>query len=153
MIKLTGVESIDNVFKGLPGQFQDKIMRTAHANAVQPLIDRAHYYAPVYKTGNLAESIGTVTAKSEVFGVKSELGLINVGPRRRGRYKGFHGHLNEFGTKTRYNKAGAERGEMKITKFMEPAWEQTKDKVESNITNQLGKQVYNFMKRTIKNNA
>jgi HK97 gp10 family phage protein len=152
-LQLIGVKEIDAVFNGLPLQVQDKQLRVAEVKAVVPLVNRAHYLAPVGKTGNLAESIGVVTAKHELFGNKSELGIINVGPRRKGKYKGFHGHLNEFGTETRHTKSGADKGIMKPKPFMEPAWEATKGEVEENISVDLGKGVYRFMKRTIKNNG
>jgi hypothetical protein len=67
-MKLTGEEDIDKVLKGLPSVFQDKIVTRAHEKAAKPLVDKAHYLAPVYQTGNLAESIGVVKAKSQIVG-------------------------------------------------------------------------------------
>lgn len=150
-IRLTGVEEIDQVLKGLPLVVNDKLLQEAHAKAAKPLVDRAHLLAPVYKTGNLAESIGVVRTKSQLAGsVGQELGLINVGPRRKGGSKGFAGHLVEKGTKERSDKSGANRGSVKPEPFMEPAWQQTQGQVESSIADFLGREVNNFMRRTIK---
>jgi hypothetical protein len=150
-VRLTGAEEVDKVIRGLSVMINDKLLQTAHVKAVKPLIDRAHYLAPVYETGNLAESIGVVRTKSQLAGsVGQELGLINVGPRRRGGYKGFAGHLVEKGTKERKTKSGASRGKVTSDPFMEPAWEQTKGQVESGVAGFLGNEVYKFMRRTIK---
>jgi hypothetical protein len=134
-LKLTGHEDIDKVLKSLPSQLNDKFLREAHERAAKPLVERAHFMAPVYRTGNLAESIGVVKSKSEVVsGLASELGLINVGPRRKGKYKGYAGHLVEYGTKDRVTKKGAERGRMPKKPFMEPAWRQTQGQVLGNVS-------------------
>lgn len=142
MISVTGIREIDAVLKGLPRQMQDSILKSAHADAAKPLIDTAKQIVPVGKTKNLQTSIGV-----ERISIKktNEVGLIQVGPRRKSGYKGFHGHLIEFG---KTNRDGTRTTPQP---FMEPAFNQTKTQVESRIAESLGKKVYQFMRRTIKN--
>lgn len=145
-IKVTGVKEIDKVLKGLPLQLNNKILQSAHFQAVKPLIEKAKLLAPEGPTGNLVDSIGAVR---QPLRKATALGEVNVGPRR-GRYKGHHAHLIEYGTRPRRNKAGANRGRVKADPFMEPAVEQTKDKVLSLVNVSIGKVLNSFMKRTLK---
>jgi hypothetical protein len=57
-ISVTGLKEVDAVLKGLPLQFQDRVLKAAHADAAKPLISAAQGLAPVGKTGNLRRSIG-----------------------------------------------------------------------------------------------
>lgn len=141
-ISLTGVEDIDKVLKGLPLQVSDSVLLKAHSDAAFPLVAAAHLLAPVGKTGNLADSIGV-----ERVGLKrsGEVGLVKVGPRRRGGYKGFHGHLIEYGKTNRNGTRTPGRP------FMQPAFDQTKNEVERGIAQAVGVRLNQFMKRTIKN--
>ena len=143
-ISISGVKEIDTVLKGMPLQLSEKVLMQAHSDAAFPLVAAAHFLAPVGKTGNLAESIGI-----EKVGIRrgGEIGSVQVGPRRRGGYKGFHGHLIEYG-KTNRN------GTKTVGKpFMKPAFDQTKGQVEGNIAENLGRRLNAFIKRTIKNNG
>lgn len=142
MISVTGIKEIDAVLRGLPRQMQDSILKSAHADAAKPLIDAAKHIVPVGKTKNLQTSIGV-----ERISIKktNEVGLVQVGPRRKSGYKGFHGHLIEYG---KTNRDGTRTTPQP---FMEPAFNQTKTQVESRIAENLGKKVYQFMRRTIKN--
>jgi HK97 gp10 family phage protein len=147
-IRLTGVKEIDQVLKGLPKQLNHKILQQAHTSAAKVLVDTAKLAAPEGPTGNTVDSIGVVKTP---FAKASELGLINVGPRR-GRYKGNVAHLIEYGTGPRSLKSnGANRGTMPAKPFMEPSWQRTKDTVVNSIDRFLGATLYRFMKRTIKN--
>jgi len=141
-LSVTGVEDIDKVLRGLPIELSDRLMKTAHADAAKPLISAAKSIVSV-KTGNLRESIGVERVPIKVA---NEIGLVKVGPRRRNGYKGFHGHLVEF---SHFTRDGVNKTEPKP--FMEPAYERTKKQVEEGIANSVGKKVYAFMKRTIKN--
>jgi len=147
-LRLTGAKEIDAVLKGLPLQLNHKVLQQAHASAAKVTVDTAKLMAPEGPTGNLIDSIGVY---KEPFSKAAELGLIQAGPRR-GRYKGNAGHLVEYGTKPRsLKKNGANRGVMKAKPFMEPAWERTKDRVMDSINDMIGKTLWRFMRRTIKN--
>lgn len=148
MIRLTGHKEIDAVLNGLPDVVNDKLSRVAHTRGAKLTVDRAKLLAPEGPTGNLVDSIGTIAT-----GAKSQraLGETFTGPRRKAGYKGFAGHLVEFGTKMRKTKkSGANRGKMTKKPFMEPAWNQTKDKVELAVADELGKALTRFMRKTLK---
>jgi HK97 gp10 family phage protein len=146
-MRFTGVKEIDQVLKGLPQQLNHKILQQAHTSAAKVLVDTAKLSAPEGPTGNTIDSIGVVKT---TFAKATELGLIDVGPRR-GRYKGNAAHLIEYGTRKRSLKNGANRGTMPARPFMEPSWNRTKDTVVNSIDRFLGATLYRFMKRTIKN--
>lgn len=141
-LSVTGVEEIDRLLKGLPLEVNDRLMKSAHADAAKPLISAAKSLVPV-KTGTLRESIGVERVSLKVA---NEIGLVKIGPRRRNGYKGFHGHLIEF---SHFTRDGVNKTTPKP--FMEPAYYQTRRQVEDGIKESVGKKVYAFMKRTIKN--
>lgn len=147
-VKLTGFKEIDNVLKGMPAQLSHKVLQAANMAAAKPLIEAEKLGAPEGPTGNLVDSIGAV--KTSISRAQS-LGEIQVGPRRGGRFKGHAGHLVEYGTKSRTNKRGANRGTMPAKPFALPAFEKTKNIVLGMINTEIGRKLYAFMKRTIKN--
>lgn len=126
MIK--GEAELQKVLSGLPGQLE-KELKKANKKASELVVNKMHRLAPVGLTGNLADSIGTIVEKGNVI----------IGPRRKGGYKGFAGHLVEFGTKKRKTKSGANKGVMPKDPFVEPAWDQTKDEVLGRISKELEK--------------
>lgn len=146
-MSFTGVKEIDAVLKGLPAQVSHKVLGQAHADAAKPLIDRAKLLAPEGPTGNLVDSIG---AEKESIAKATEVGAVVVGPRRGRRYKGFAGHLVEYGTKSRTNRKGAYRGSMPKRPFMKPAFDSTGREVQNRIADSIGKKLLSFMKRTLK---
>lgn len=147
MISVTGVAEIDKVLKALPKEMNHKILGAAHAGAAKPLVERAKLLAPEGPTGNLVDSIGVV--KSNIKRA-NKLGEVVVGPRKRGRYKGYAGHLVEYGTRKRRTRKGANRGSMKPKPFMRPAFNQTKGIVERQIGNEIGKVMVRTMRRYLR---
>lgn len=151
-ISVTGLQEIDNCIKQLPQAFQHSVLVSAHAAAAKPLVERMKLTAPEGPTGNLVDSIGIVRSSLKKANV---IGEVKVGPRR-GRYKGNHAHLVEYGTKARKlrgrgkYKAGTERGVMPKHPFVKPAFAQTKGIVEKSISENLGKSVIRLMRRTLK---
>ena|SRR5688572_27835262 len=150
MIRLTGAKEIDDVLRGLPLQVSDKVLQNSFADAAKPLVDAARSLAPEGETGNLKESLGVIKEPAKTL-VNRAVGQIQVGPRRKGKYKGFAGHLLEFGTTVRETKSGANRGNVTPDPFMEPAFNQTSLQVENRINNSIGRKLSAFMRRTIKN--
>lgn len=149
-VRLTGFKEVDAVLKGLPAQLTDKVFQRAHTRALAPFIERERQTVPVGLTGNLHDSLGVIKATGSSLG-RRELGTVYGGPRRKNGYKGFAGHLNEYGTKVRATRNGANRGRMSAKPFAAPAWEATKAQVEGMINVEIGLEVVRFMKRTIKN--
>lgn len=143
--QIRGYDELLSAFKGLPGVYSDKLIQKVNLKAAQPLVFRAHRLAPVGETGNLADSIGAV--RSKATGV---LGAVEVGPRRKGGFKGFAGHLVEFGTKDRRTKSGANRGHMTPNPFMEQAYDQTIDEVLGNIDKELELVTVRYLKSKVK---
>jgi len=147
MISITGLKEIDQVLKNLPKEMSHKVLGSAHFAAAKPLVEKEKLLAPEGPTGNLVDSIGATRLSLKKA---SELGEVSVGPRRKGGYKGFAGHLVEYGTKERKNKKGAKRGKMPKNPFAKKAFAATKGQVESSIKNELGKVVLRTMKKFIK---
>ena len=148
-LSLTGVREIDAYLKGLPLVFQDKIMVQAHKEAAEPLVRAAQAFVKV-KTRNLERSIGAVGLGSFSMKRTDQIGVVTVGPRRKGGFKGFHGHLVEFGTKPRYTKTGKYTGVMPKLPFMEPAFKATAKIVEGRIADSLGRKITAFTKKILK---
>jgi len=147
-ISVTGVKEIDNCLRQLPLAVSHKVLSSAHAEAAKPLILKEQLLAPEGPTGNLVDSIGAIKIS---LAKANSVGEVRVGPRRRGRYKGFAGHLVEFGTKQRRTKrSGANRGIMPKKPFAKPAFEQTKGQVESLITQSIAKSLVRTMRRTLR---
>jgi HK97 gp10 family phage protein len=146
-LSVTGVKEIDNVLKAMPKELSHQTLGSAHLAAAKPLIEKAKLLAPEGPTGNLVDSIGGVKTPIKKAGV---IGEVRVGPRRTRTHRGHHGHLVEFGTKPRANKKGSNRGTMPKQPFMEPAFQQTNPEVVNRISTEVGKKVYNVMKRFIK---
>ena len=147
MISVTGVAEIDKVLKELPKQMTHTILGAAHAAAAKPLVTKAKLLAPEGPTGNLVDSIGV--SKTNIKKA-DKLGEVRVGPRKKGGYKGFAGHLVEYGTRKRRTRKGVNRGLMKPKPFMKPAHQQTKNEVEKGIAVNIGKVMVRTMRRYLK---
>lgn len=147
MISVTGIREIDRVLKELPKQMQHSVLSAAHAAAAKPLVEKAKLTAPEGPTGNLVDSIGV--SKTNVKKA-NKLGEIRVGPRRKGGFKGFAGHLVEFGTRPRKTRKGAYRGVMRPKPFMRPSFGATKGLIEKDIALQIGKVMTRTMRRYLR---
>jgi len=157
-LNITGIKEIDDCLKQMPIKLTDKVLQNAGAKAAKPLVTREQLSAPEGPTGNLVDSIGVVKGSFNQIGRgQREVGVVTVGPRRRGRYKGFHAHFVEYGTKRRETKgkgkykAGADRGVMPKKPFVEPAFNATKGQILNLYKQEVAKSLYSTMKRTLKN--
>lgn len=146
-LSVSGIKELDAMMRGLPSQVQHNILLSIHKEAAKPLVEAAQSLAPV-KKGLLKKSIGTASGGS--IKRTGEIGLVTVGPRRKGGYQGFHGHLVERGTKERRTKSGESRGVMPATPFMEPAFNATQVLVVSRIQTVFAGKLWQYMKRTLK---
>jgi len=144
---VTGVKELDDCLKQLPLAVSHKILSAANVASAKPLVEKEKLLAPEGPTGNLVDSIGAV---AQSLSKVNSVGEVRVGPRRRGRYKGFAGHLVEFGTKQRSTKKGANRGVMPKKPFAAPAFQQTKGQIELLITTNIAKSIVRTMKRTLR---
>lgn len=145
-MSVTGVKEIDNVLQQLPKELTHSVLGTAHAAAAKPLIEKAKLTAPEGPTGNLIDSIGVVKTPMKRAG---EIGEVTVGPRRNRPYKGHHGHLIEYGFRTRARKPG-KKTFVQGQPFMKPSFEATKGAVIEKIRVEVGKKVWATMRKYIK---
>lgn len=146
-VSLTGAKEIDDLLKALPKQLTHQVLGAAHVAAAKPLVEREKLLAPEGPTGNLVDSIGAVRTS---FKRADTVGEVKVGPRRTGRYKGFAGHLVEFGTRRRTNRRGANRGVMPKRPFAAPAFRMEAQNVQRLIGVSVGKVMLRTMRRYIK---
>jgi HK97 gp10 family phage protein len=146
-VSLTGAKEIDALLKALPRELTHQVLSSAHLAAAKPLVDREKLLAPEGPTGNLVDSIGAVKIP---FKRAEVVGEVIVGPRRRSPYRGFHGHMVEFGTRQRTNKSGANRGRMTARPFARPAFRQEQANVQKLIGVSVGKSMLRTMRRYIK---
>jgi HK97 gp10 family phage protein len=147
MISITGLKEIDNVLKHLSDNVQHRVLSAAHYAAAKPLVEKERQLAPRGVTGNLKESIGAVKVSAARA---NSVGEVRVGPRRKGGYKGFHGHFPEFGTRSRRTRKGANRGFMPMIKYAKPAFDSTRIQVEGGIAVQLGRAMVRTIRRYAK---
>lgn len=150
-IRFIGVKEIDNVLKELPLALNHKILGEANAAAAKPLIEAEKLSAPEGPTGNLVDSIGAVKVPLKRA---NSLGEVHVGPRRHGGFKGYAGHLVEFGTTKRAVKGAGQynsgnRGVMHKEPFIIPSWERTKAQVIGLIDTFIGVKLYQTMRRKL----
>lgn len=97
-----------------------------------------------FPTGNLMESIGNITGRSK------EYPNIQVGPRAKGRFKGAHAQLIEFGTKNRTNRYGKNRGKVTANPFMQRAFDSTFPRVKTDFEKQVAKEVERIARQELR---
>lgn len=97
-ISVIGVKELDDALRALPKQLTHRILGAANADAAKPLIQAARSNINS-KTGNLAGSIGPIKMPLRKVRPDEDLGVVIVGPRFTGGYKGRHGYVVEKGHK------------------------------------------------------
>lgn len=143
-VKVKGAQQIASALHGLTFEVEHKIMQAANVASAEPLVHAAHLLAPVGKTGNLADSIGIEKPSHKRVGVA---GQINVGPRRGGKYKGYHAHLVE------YPKTNRDGSKSVPHPFMRPAFERTKAQMLGAWEKNAGAKITSYLRRTTRTNA
>jgi hypothetical protein len=146
---MTGFEELDRKMKRLPLVFTHKIVGSAIFKSAKPAVDATKMILLTKtkrRTGNLVESIGRVRTPIKKA---NEIGEVKVGPRVGGRYKGFHGHLIEFGTKDRYTKANKYTGRGPRLPYIAPAFAQTHKLVLSNVEKNMWIIIRRYLKTGI----
>lgn len=146
-VVVTSIKELDDVFREMPRALSHKVMGAAFEDAAKPLVEKEKLLAPEGPTGNLVDSIGARRISISRAGAAGE---VHVGPRRGGKYKGYAGHLVEYGTKQRKTRKGANRGSMTADPFAEPAYKATKNTVEARIQQSIAKVLLRTMNRYIK---
>ncbi|MVN78923.1 hypothetical protein GO988_21550 [Hymenobacter sp. HMF4947] len=134
-----GVNELMQVLDGLAGdkKLSNKVVRGILNKAAKPIIQRAQELVSK-EDGDLQKSIGTIPGRGQGRGEQ-----VYVGPRRGGRYKGYAGHLVEYGTAPHIIRAKAAGGHLHLRgnvfveevhhpgaaakPFMRPAFDSKKD--------------------------
>lgn len=150
-IVVTGMKELDNMLRQMTPELNNRILGAANAESAKPLIKEAKSLVPK-KTGTLEKSIGAIKVSKRKA---TEIGMVKVGPRRGGRYRGYHGHLVEFGTGPR-KPGGWYAGfrnprstVMPAHPFMRPAFERTKTQIISTQKQSVAVKLNAFMKRKL----
>lgn len=149
MYEVQGLEKFEQIMKGLSDKMRRSEMYSLIRNVAGPVEKAAKQEAAKIEsdawtnhrrinTGNLEASIGRIRGKSK------EYLNIQVAPRARGRFKGFHAQLVQFGTDTRRTKKGANRGKMDPNPFMQRAFDKTLNGVRGNFEKQVAKKIQKF---------
>ena len=145
-VKIDGLQSLEKCLKGLPASVSKKVVRSGLRKSAKPLVKKARQL--VAKDQRVLEkSIGVITgsqlARSRGISAGAKQSLrddkmaVFVAPRLRGKYKGFYGHILEFGTV-----------KMAAQPFMRPAWEHTKTEVENIFIENIGDAVHRHFQKT-----
>lgn len=138
-LSFTGISELSEVLDALAGdkKLSGKVVRGILNKAAKPIIDKAKELAPK-EDGDLQKAIGTVPGRGQGKGEQ-----VYVGPRRGGRFKGYAGHLVEYGTAPHIIRAKAAGGQLHLRgnvfveevhhpgaaphPFMRPAFDSKKD--------------------------
>lgn len=138
-LSFVGIEELSQVLDGLAGdkKLSNKVVRGILNKAAKPIIVDAQARVSK-KDGDLQKSIGSIPGRGRGKGEQ-----VYVGPRRGGRFKGYAGHLVEYGTAPHLIKAKAAGGLLRLhggvfaeevqhpgavaKPFMRPAFDSKKD--------------------------
>jgi HK97 gp10 family phage protein len=138
-LKFVGLEELSQVLDGLAGdkRLSGKVVRGILNKGAKPIIEDAKSRVSK-RDGDLQKAIGSIPGRGQGKGEQ-----IYVGPRRGGRYKGYAGHLVEYGTAPHIIKAKAAEGKLHLRgnvfveevhhpgaaakPFMRPAFDSKKD--------------------------
>lgn len=126
-VELTGADNLDNLFKKLPQQIQQKAQADAYRAGAKIMRDRAAELVPK-KTGKLAKSIDIFT---ETKGQDSGSVYVSLSYKKGG----WIGKFLEFGT-----------SKMAAKPFMRPAFDQTKDLMKQEIKRVLALRIRTLVK-------
>jgi HK97 gp10 family phage protein len=145
-VTISGHKELMEAFEELPKSVGDQVLRAAARKALKPVETSAKSYVPKDE-GRLERSIGISTQLSKRqkrLNPKKGDVVVYVGPRYKA---GAHGHLVEFGTGPRFQKAtGKYVGIMPARPFMRPAWDANKDRV----LETMRLEIWNKLKSTAK---
>jgi len=138
-LSFVGIEELSQVLDALSGdnKLSNKVVRGILNKAAKPIIQKAQELVPK-DDGDLQKAIGTIPGRGQGKGEQ-----VYVGPRRGGRFKGYAGHLVEYGTAPHIIRAKAAGGQLRLHgnvfaeevhhpgaaphPFMRPAFDSKKD--------------------------
>lgn len=95
-MNFTGARELDKLLDALPSQIAKRVVRGALLKSAKPILVDAKNSVPV-NTGRLKKSL--TAAKAKKSDERPGDAKVLIGARVGGKYKGYHFHLVEFGTK------------------------------------------------------
>lgn len=109
-LRFVGIEELSEVLDGLAGdkKLSAKVVRGILNKAAKPMVQKAKELVPK-EHDDLAKAIGTIAGRGQGKGEQ-----VYVGPRRGGRFKGYAGHLVEYGTAPHIIRAKAAGGQLHL---------------------------------------
>lgn len=137
---------LEKTFQKLQYSDQRSVLLSAFRKATRPSVNAVRSNVSV-KTGNLKRSIGILTARNEI--------AVVLAARRNSGFKGWHGHLVEFGTRERSytTKKGNQHrtGRMDYGKsyggYFTRGIESTRTEVQNILADEWYKSVERFMRK------
>lgn len=115
-----GADELARILDALPGRLGKKRVGEILRKAAKPIVAEARSRVPVLDK-DTQKSIGVIAGRGRGRGEQ-----VYIGPRRGGPFKGYAGHLIEYGTAPRKLKDGTSTGSMPAHPFMRPAYEVAK---------------------------
>jgi HK97 gp10 family phage protein len=161
-LKFVGIEELNQVLDGLAGdkKLSGKVVRGILNKAAKPIIVDAKSRVSK-KDGDLQRAIGSIPGRGQGKGEQ-----VYVGPRRGGRFKGYAGHLVEYGTAPHIIRAKASGGQLHLRgnvfatevqhpgaaakPFMRPAFDSKKDEAIGIIKDECKKIILDEFKSVFK---
>lgn len=145
MTQVVGMKELIKNIKSLEGFIEQKqLLQDSGRKALRPYVRRARSAAPVGETGNLKRSIGIKSAKRS--------GVVFAGPRR-GKYKGYHAHMLEYGTKLRNTDSGANRGRIVTNGFLRRTYEPMKSTILQTYMRDLPRKLNKYLAKALRKEA
>lgn len=140
MIQVEGYDELKRQLKKLKDAPKRREILKIQRQVAKPLVEKSKLTAPEGPTGNLVDSIGTVTGRN-----KKNPNTYVTARVKRGN-KGHHAHLVHEGTVDRKKKNGRSTGTMPANPFLQRAFDATETGLVMNYEKELGR----YFKRAIK---
>lgn len=152
-VQVEGLQELQSQLKRLPERIKKNELYRILRNVTGPVeeamrsevtkIELAAHAAGRDTTGNLYDAIGRIRGKSK------EYLNVQVAPRVKGKYRGYHAHLVNFGTKIRKTRKGYRRGAARENNFAQRAWDRTVNSVKPNFEAQVAKSMERMIKQNL----
>ena len=100
-VKIQGVEAIQQLLVGLDESLKHRILIRALNRTAKPILSAAEKNVwTAQRSGRLYRSLGIKQTKIRGYAIP----MITIGARTGGKFKGYHAHWIEDGTKQRFRK-------------------------------------------------
>lgn len=135
-IDISGIEQVASAMKALSGFPEQRQLIQAAGRKAARVYVRAAKASVARVSGELRRSIGTKSARKG--------NSVIAGPRRGGKWKGYHGHLYEDGFRSRSGRMIQGKGKL------EQAWKATSGQVRTVQIQEIGKQFGKYADKALR---